>query len=514
MKHRYIFLLFAALLSCDDEDQLPEIPKQTVYNFSQEPSGVNCESGGVEISEGKDLNDDGLLDPDEITKVSYVCNNEIVDGGKTFVFISGDISNEEAAVRMSKDVGPNTQIIHIEKTTGLSNLIINSPANLIELSIFDTNGLDSLEVKGLKTASKVSVVNNSGLMKLSLQELEEVDLKLEVIGNGSLTSLDISSLHTAYVSAMFQSSALEVLDLSSLEYVDLLEISDFSSRLNDVILGEVKHGTLVVNVPSLRNLDVSQIIDAPQVDLIVTAPFSMDLDLSKLVSIHSLDLDVKSVDLTSLEAINGDNNYSLTLATPQLQLNNSPYVGLQNLVKVYGGSLNISESLSSLEEVTGQLYVIYNKDGMISFPKLQLCDQLWVEQNNEVVIDNISLDLPALDSTSFISIRKTSLTSLSFPSMTKVGGSSYTIQIYNNKNLENISFPAVADVKEGQYNFSGNALETSIVNDLLALFAGAQPELESSGVYLEDQTPPAPPSGKGISDVKELMDNGNEVIVD
>lgn len=513
MKHKYAFLLFISLLACGEEDQQPEISKQIVYRFGQEPESGNCESGGVAISQGKDLNDNGVLDTDEVMSVSYVCNDEVIDGGKTFVLISGRITNEEAAARLAKDIGPNTEVIRIQNTKGLSHLVVNSPTNLAELSILETNGLDTLVINGLKQASEVSVFGNLGMNVLSLPDLEKVDNKLEVIANGSLTSLKISSLHTAYGSAKFQSTAVEVLDLSGLEYVDMLEISNFTPRLKEVILGKVKEGYVFVNVSSLKSLDVSQITHAPLLNLAVYAPFSLDLDLSNLVSIHGLDLEVKSVNLTSLEVVNPDNNYSWSIATPQLKLNNSPFIGLKNLVTVFG-ELWISESLSSLEQVYGQLYVKFNRDGSISFPKLQYCTQLYIEEDPTASISTVSIEFPELDSTYSTSVSFTSLTKLSFPSIEKLGGEGYLLEIFANENFEDISFSTSVQIEEGSYRFVQNALGTDMINDLLALLANVKPELKLSNIALGNQTPPAPPSGQGINDLKKLRDNGNTVTVD
>ena len=45
-----------------------------LVNSSPEPAGSNCASGGVRVDAGVDDNKDGVLDPDEITSTSYICN--------------------------------------------------------------------------------------------------------------------------------------------------------------------------------------------------------------------------------------------------------------------------------------------------------------------------------------------------------------------------------------------------------------------------------------------------------
>jgi hypothetical protein len=41
---------------------------------ASEPPGAHCEAGGVRIEKGADRNDDGELEPAEVTSASFVCN--------------------------------------------------------------------------------------------------------------------------------------------------------------------------------------------------------------------------------------------------------------------------------------------------------------------------------------------------------------------------------------------------------------------------------------------------------
>lgn len=47
-----------------------------MVSTADEPPGANCENGGTKIEIGVDSNGNGVLDPSEITKTSYVCNSE------------------------------------------------------------------------------------------------------------------------------------------------------------------------------------------------------------------------------------------------------------------------------------------------------------------------------------------------------------------------------------------------------------------------------------------------------
>jgi len=48
----------------------------TLVNASEEPPGANCENGGVKIESGRDTDQSGVLDPDEVEETFYACNGE------------------------------------------------------------------------------------------------------------------------------------------------------------------------------------------------------------------------------------------------------------------------------------------------------------------------------------------------------------------------------------------------------------------------------------------------------
>jgi uncharacterized protein (TIGR02145 family) len=96
------------------------------------------------------------------------------------------------------------------------------------------------------------------------------------------------------------------------------------------------------------------------------------------------------------------------------------------------------------------------------------------------------LNLSALSSCADIAINNSSsLTSLSFPSLT------------NNSNL----------------NLNGNALTSNTVNSLLNKLLTVAPA-SGKNVYLDQQTPPAPPTGQGLVDKQTLIVAGNQVVTD
>lgn len=52
-----------------------------VINIEEEPAGENCSQGGVQIETGFDSNQNGVLDPEEVDEVFFVCDGESGGGG-------------------------------------------------------------------------------------------------------------------------------------------------------------------------------------------------------------------------------------------------------------------------------------------------------------------------------------------------------------------------------------------------------------------------------------------------
>jgi predicted outer membrane repeat protein len=63
-------------LICNGEPGL-----DTLEDINIEPAGENCPEGGLRFDSGLDLNENGILDPDEITQTSFVCNGEDGENG-------------------------------------------------------------------------------------------------------------------------------------------------------------------------------------------------------------------------------------------------------------------------------------------------------------------------------------------------------------------------------------------------------------------------------------------------
>lgn len=104
-----------------------------------------------------------------------------------------------------------------------------------------------------------------------------------------------------------------------------------------------------------------------------------------------------------------------------------------------------------------------------------------------------------------------SLTSLNFPLLISSGG--YEFDCTNNPNLSIFNWPSISSINTSSFYLSGNKFSSSAINGLLAKFAAfGGPTL--SEIYLNNQTPPAPPTGQGLIDKVTLVNNGVNVSTD
>lgn len=103
------------------------------------------------------------------------------------------------------------------------------------------------------------------------------------------------------------------------------------------------------------------------------------------------------------------------------------------------------------------------------------------------------------------------LTSASFPLLEKVQG----FYFYQNSTLSTIDFPALTSFggRGASVDLANNALTSSQVNLILSRLLNVSPNL-TKNIRLQNQKPPAPPTGQGIIDKAALISKGNSVGTD
>ena len=181
---RFILLFF--LLACQGEEG-PIGPAgedgndgasglNSLVNVATEPTGSNCENGGIKVDVGIDNNANGSLDTDEILSTSYVCNG--ADGNTSLTSVT------------TEPAGSNCESGGIRIDSGLD---INNDGTLngteITATAYICNGVDG-NTSLIKTTNEAAGDNceNGGI---------RINSGIDMDGNGILD--DIEVVTTAYV---------------------------------------------------------------------------------------------------------------------------------------------------------------------------------------------------------------------------------------------------------------------------------------------------------------------------
>jgi hypothetical protein len=154
-------------------------------------------------------------------------------------------------------------------------------------------------------------------------------------------------------------------------------------------------------------------------------------------------------------------------------------------------------------------FSIYNNPVLtsISFPALvNSTGSLEIGKNNALT----SILLPLLTTIYSLDIEQNALiTSINFPNLTTI---SEDINIVHNAKLTSINLPSLVYLNDSM-TLSGNALPSTVVNTILTKLLTVTP-ISGKYIQLNVQTPPAPPTGQGITDKATLINNGNSVYTD
>jgi hypothetical protein len=120
-----------------------------------------------------------------------------------------------------------------------------------------------------------------------------------------------------------------------------------------------------------------------------------------------------------------------------------------------------------------------------------------------------SVSFPVLKTVHDIYIsRNPMIISINFPSLTTFSNS---FDLHNCAKLTSIGIPALQN--GNSFYFYNNALPSSQINAILNKILTITPATGKS-IHLNNQTPPAPPTGQGITDKATLISNGNSVYTD
>jgi hypothetical protein len=199
------------------------------------------------------------------------------------------------------------------------------------------------------------------------------------------------------------------------------------------------------------------------------------------------------------------------------------------------GTALTSVEMPVLENVTGGINISENTSlSSVYFPLLKRAGALNLFENPVLV----GISVPAVTSikNTFLVFQCPSVVSVQMPMVADIGGvflsynnilswvefpslrllsdASLSSSFSNCPNLSFVSFDQLTGFNNSGFNISYCKLPPQQINYLLSRFAGITPTPVSKTFYLDEQMPPAPPTGQGINDKIFLQNAGNTVLTD
>ena len=235
-----------------------------------------------------------------------------VNGGKTYLVLSGDITNTEAADYIQNNLGVNTQFIEILNTTQLTSV--------------DFTGLNISELIDLEIAY------NQVLSTVTLPDLSVVNRFVRINGNEAFSSFSLPQLTTCISFSCTNSASLTTLSLPQLP-----KSGDFTCYNNAALT------TLSLPVlTSVNNFSCYENAALTTLSLPQFTTCSADFSCSNNISLTDLSLPVLS---TANNFYCNENATLTTLSLPQLTTCND-YFSCSNNISLTSLSLPVLSSVN------------------------------------------------------------------------------------------------------------------------------------------------------------------------
>ncbi|TRX38094.1 hypothetical protein FNW52_04115 [Flavobacterium sp. ZT3R18] len=150
--------------------------------------------------------------------------------GKTSIVLTGNITNEQAAAQIAAELGPYTENVYIQNTTGLTAVDLSMCTNLVNLGIDYNTNLSSINLNGLTSMYKTASVSyNNTLTNLSFPKLTTTTNsdRISIRHNPAITSISFPALinSVTYLSIQYN-DALTTVSLPVLTTANDLYLAD------------------------------------------------------------------------------------------------------------------------------------------------------------------------------------------------------------------------------------------------------------------------------------------------
>ncbi|WP_396141409.1 hypothetical protein [Flavobacterium sp.] len=183
-------------------------------------AGINWGSGtyylGIELNTGANFVAMGTT---QLLSVPYALYANSAGSsqsqGKPSIYLTGDITNAEAAARIASQLGPVTENIYIQNTTQLTTVDLSAMEYAADISIADNNVLTSINLSGLKDCYSDLLIYSNPLLTNILFPALTNSRNIYINENPLLTTISFPDLTNSRNIELY-SNALSIATINSL----------------------------------------------------------------------------------------------------------------------------------------------------------------------------------------------------------------------------------------------------------------------------------------------------------
>lgn len=191
-----------------------------------------------------------------------------IETSKQSILITGTMTNEEVAEQLQNELGPNTSVIEINSTVGVTSLNISGKSELYELKIINNKNLTSITIAGVQSVGELSIEGNTSLVNISVDglttcngfkllntvatsiqipDLATINVFCTIGNNENVKTLSLPELEICSDLAIINNSVLDSIDIHSIQILKKLHLVTNSS-LSSINLDPVLSGFMLNSV--------------------------------------------------------------------------------------------------------------------------------------------------------------------------------------------------------------------------------------------------------------------------
>jgi len=173
---------------------------------------------GIELNTGNGYVEMGTTQLLSVPYALYALNSGTSKTlGRPTVYITGNITNEQAAAQLTLELGTQTDNVYVVNTTGLTAIDLSAISSLTNLVIKNNENLIDVNLSGLsRTIDVLGISNNPLLTTLSFPAYTSSDGEFFIDENATLTSLSFPILKPTGFYINFSSNALPSLQINTI----------------------------------------------------------------------------------------------------------------------------------------------------------------------------------------------------------------------------------------------------------------------------------------------------------